>query len=77
VGGTLRTRPDLAAACIEGLVTSASPYVAVMDADLQHDERLLPDMLKVLEHDDTVDLVVGSRYIVGGGLATGIGSARG
>ena len=63
-----RTRPDLAAAVIEGVLASASPFVAVMDADLQHDERLLPEMMKVLEHGDDVDLVVGSRYIVGGGV---------
>ena len=58
-------RRGLATACIEGVLASASPYVAVMDADLQHDERLLPDMLKTLES-GTVDLVVGSRYASGG-----------
>src|SRR5260370_40410974 len=38
-----------------------------MDADLQHDERLLPEMLQVLES-GTVDLVVGSRYVAGAGI---------
>ena len=38
---------------------------AVMDADLQHDENLLPRMLATLRKGDT-DLVVGSRYIAGG-----------
>jgi dolichol-phosphate mannosyltransferase len=38
-----------------------------MDADLQHDERLLPRMLEALE-DGTVDLVIGSRYVAGGGF---------
>src|SRR2546430_1586555 len=42
-------RRGLATACMEGLLACASPYVAVMDADLQHDERLLPDMLRELE----------------------------
>src|ERR1700751_1888523 len=37
-------RRGLATACIEGVLASASPYVVVMDADLQHDEQLLPDM---------------------------------
>src|SRR5215813_12842655 len=60
-------RRGLATACIEGVLASASPYVAVMDADLQHDERLLLDMLKLLET-GAVDLVVGSRYAVGGGF---------
>jgi dolichol-phosphate mannosyltransferase len=35
-------RRGLSTACIEGALASAAPYVAVMDADLQHDERLLP-----------------------------------
>jgi dolichol-phosphate mannosyltransferase len=38
-----------------------------MDADLQHDERLLPRMLDALRA-GTCDLVVGSRYIEGGGV---------
>jgi dolichol-phosphate mannosyltransferase len=59
-------RRGLATACIEGILASASPYVAVMDADLQHDERLLPQMLAALQ--DGADLVVGSRYIAGGGV---------
>ena len=42
-------RRGLSTACIEGVLASASPYVAVMDADLQHDERLLPHMLDVLK----------------------------
>jgi dolichol-phosphate mannosyltransferase len=41
-------RRGLSSACIEGALASASPYVAVMDADLQHDERLLPRMLETL-----------------------------
>ena len=35
-------RRGLAGACIEGMLSSASPFVAVMDADLQHDEKVLP-----------------------------------
>ncbi len=38
-------RRGLATACIEGVLASAAPYVAVIDADLQHDEQLLPRML--------------------------------
>ena len=59
-------RRGLATACIEGVLASASPYVAVIDADLQHDERLLPQMLRALQ--DGADLVVGSRYVAGGGI---------
>src|SRR6516162_5430275 len=60
-------RRGLATACIEGVLASASPYVAVIDADLQHDERLLPQMLTALDS-DAADLVIGSRYVPGGGF---------
>jgi dolichol-phosphate mannosyltransferase len=58
-------RRGLASACVEGLLASSANYVAVMDGDLQHDERLLPRMLEVLRH-EPCDLVVGSRYVEGG-----------
>jgi len=32
-------------ACVEGMMTTAAPYVAVMDTDLQHDESVLLRML--------------------------------
>src|SRR5476651_495718 len=38
-------RRGLAGACIEGISASAAPFVAVIDADLQHDETILPRML--------------------------------
>jgi dolichol-phosphate mannosyltransferase len=60
-------RRGLSSACIEGALASASPYVAVMDADLQHDERLLPRMLETLKR-EPVDLVIGSRYVAGGSV---------
>jgi dolichol-phosphate mannosyltransferase len=55
-------RRGLAGAVIEGALASAAPYVAVIDGDMQHDERLLPAMLKVLRGGQT-DIVVGSRYL--------------
>jgi dolichol-phosphate mannosyltransferase len=60
-------RRGLASACIEGMQASTAQYVAVMDADLQHDEALLPQMLATLKA-EAADLVVGSRYIAGGGI---------
>ncbi len=60
-------RRGLSSACIEGMMASAAPYIAVMDADLQHDERLLGKMLPVLQHGEA-DVVVGSRYVDGGGI---------
>jgi dolichol-phosphate mannosyltransferase len=58
-------RRGLAGACLEGMLASQARYVAVMDADLQHDESLLTGMLDRLRQDD-VDLVVASRYVSGG-----------
>ena len=58
-------RRGLSGACIEGILTSSAPCVAVIDADLQHDETQLAKMLGILERDEA-ELVVGSRYIEGG-----------
>lgn len=60
-------RRGLASACIEGMMATTAPYLAVMDGDLQHDEALLPRMLEVLREGE-LDLVVGSRYVAGGDL---------
>ncbi len=38
-------RRGLSSAVIEGISASAAPYFAVIDADHQHDERILPQML--------------------------------
>ena len=59
-------RRGLSSACLEGMLASAAPHIAVIDADLQHDESLLPDMLAALRQDG-LDLVVGSRFVTGGG----------
>src|SRR5262249_23261252 len=55
-------RRGLASACVEGILASSAPYVAVMDADRQHVERLLPRMIDILKSGPIVDVVVGSRY---------------
>src|SRR6266481_2523416 len=60
-------RRGLSTACMEGILASSAPYVVVMDADLQHDERILPEMLDLLR-EKRCDLVVGSRYVAGGGV---------
>src|SRR5579883_38931 len=62
-------RRGLAGACLEGMLASQARFVAVMDADLQHDETLLTGMLTRLRPGD-VDLAVASRYV-------GTGSAQG
>jgi dolichol-phosphate mannosyltransferase len=59
-------RRGLSTAVVEGALSSSAPYVAVMDADLQHDEAILPTMLSHLRSGN-LDVVVGSRYVAGGG----------
>jgi dolichol-phosphate mannosyltransferase len=61
-------RRGLSSACIEGMLASSAPYVAVIDGDLQHDESLLPNMLALLRQSE-VDIVVGSRYAAGGDIS--------
>jgi dolichol-phosphate mannosyltransferase len=56
------------------MLASQARYVAVMDADLQHDERLLVGMLERLRMDD-VDLVVATRYL-NGKATSGFSSGR-
>lgn len=60
-------RRGLSRAVIEGILSTSAPQIVVMDADLQHDERLLPAMIDKLR-DDKLDLVVGSRYCAGGSV---------
>lgn len=60
-------RRGLSSACVEGMLSSSAPVLAVMDADLQHDERILPDMFRRIKTED-LDVVVGSRYTAGGGI---------
>jgi dolichol-phosphate mannosyltransferase len=60
-------RRGLSSACIEGMLSSSAPYLAVMDGDLQHDETLLPQMLEIIREDET-DIVIGSRYTASGGV---------
>lgn len=67
-------RRGLAGACIEGILSSSAPTVAVMDADLQHDESILPAMYRAIQ--DGADLVVGSRYVDGGSSTGGLSSVR-
>jgi dolichol-phosphate mannosyltransferase len=61
-------RHGLASAFVEGALASLAPFVAAIDGDLQHDETLLPAMLAALR-EGRADVVVGSRYVAGGGVA--------
>src|SRR2546425_6993147 len=58
-------RRGLASACIEGMLASSAPYLAVIEADLQHDETLVPQLLAKARREEA-DVAVASRYMAGG-----------
>lgn len=68
-------RRGLAGAVIEGMLASGADIVAVVDADLQHDEKLLPRMLSDIES-GSADLVIGTRYSQSGEAREGFSTAR-
>jgi hypothetical protein len=49
-------------ACVEGITSTASPFVAVMDANHQRDERIIHRMYRILMSSD-LDLVVGKLVL--------------
>ncbi len=57
-------RRGLASAAIEGFCATAAPYVAVMDADHQHDPALLAGMLATLKAGEA-EVCVASRFAEG------------
>jgi dolichol-phosphate mannosyltransferase len=67
-------RRGLSSAVIEGISASAAPYFAVIDADHQHDERILPQMLEKALAGDHV--VVGTRYAGDGAVGEGLSKTR-
>lgn len=67
-------RRGLSSAVIEGILASAAPYFAVIDADLQHDERILPQMLEKAIAGDHI--VVGTRYDGQGSVGEGLSKTR-
>jgi dolichol-phosphate mannosyltransferase len=58
-------RRGLSSACIEGMLAASAPIIAVMDADLQHDEAVLPKMLQEIEQHGA-DVAIATRYALGG-----------
>jgi dolichol-phosphate mannosyltransferase len=56
----------LGTAVIEGFAAASAPIVGVIDADLSHPPDLLPRMLAAMQS-TSADVVIGSRYIPGGG----------
>ncbi|HLP00220.1 MAG TPA: polyprenol monophosphomannose synthase [Fimbriimonas sp.] len=60
-------RTGISTAGIEGMMSCAAPYIAVMDADGQHDETKLAEMLGYLQRDEA-EIAVGSRFAEGANL---------
>ena len=58
-------RRGLSSAVVEGALASTTPIIAVIDADLQHDERILPDLYRAIADGDH-ELAIGTRYCQGG-----------
>lgn len=67
-------RRGLASAAIEGMCATAAPYVAVMDADHQHDPDLLPRMLQAVAGGEA-DIAIASRFLASAS-ASGLSSKR-
>lgn len=61
-----RGERGLAGAVLRGWRETDAPFLAVMDADLQHPPEMLPKLWAAL--DAGADLVIGSRYTAGGSL---------
>jgi dolichol-phosphate mannosyltransferase len=57
-------RRGLSSAVVEGALASTTPVIAVIDADLQHDERILPDLYRSVAGGH--ELAIGTRYASNG-----------
>lgn len=60
-------RRGLSSAVMEGILASTTPVVAIIDADLQHDERILPELYYAVAGGD-YELAIGTRYSNGGSI---------
>lgn len=56
-------RPGYGGALKEGLAATSGAYVVTMDADLSHPPETIADLL---DHRDEAEVVIASRYVVGG-----------
>ena len=57
----------LATAIAKGIDQSQADFIAVMDTDFNHQPK---DLVNLLEQIPEADMVIGSRYIPGGGMKT-------
>ena len=62
-----RGKEGLGTAYIEGLALCRGDFVVLMDADLSHHPKFIPQMI-ALQQRDNLDVVSGTRYRAGGGV---------
>ena len=60
-------RRGLTSAVLEGALATTAPLIAVIDADMQHDESLLPRLTDAVAQGQ-VDVAIGSRYVGDGSI---------
>lgn len=60
-------RRGLSSAVVEGALATVAPIVAVIDADMQHDESLLPRLIASVASENA-DVAIGSRYVTDGSV---------
>ncbi len=60
-------RRGLSTAVVEGMLSTLAPVVAVIDADMQHDERVLPKLIEAVASGRS-DVAIGSRYCAEGSV---------
>ena len=58
--------PGLSQSVVEGFSVSLGDILLVIDADFSHPPSMIPDMYKIVC--EGADIVVGSRYLQGGGI---------
>ena len=58
----------LGSAYLDALGSTNSPRVILMDADLSHHPKFIPEMIELMD-EDCCDVVTGTRYRLGGGVA--------
>ncbi len=64
---TRNTRKGLARSVADGFRNGAGEFFLVMDADMSHPPERIPEMWNLITK-DSCDLVIGSRYVEGGGI---------
>jgi len=58
----------LGSAYIDGLKLSTGEFIILMDADLSHHPKFIPQFIQLQKEHD-YDIVTGTRYEQGGGVA--------